>query len=175
MISLSSSIYRPSLSPARTTRLRVSAVRAATMYEMLSVAETAGAEEIKAAYRRQARRWHPDACRSSGDERRYAERFMRAREAYEVLSDPAHRRHYDLALSADRWTAAAFRADEAGGRARARRDGGLSEWEAQLEGLRRRSAVAAAAAAADADVGAEETWAGRVRRARTGPVRPSDL
>ncbi|CAL9764960.1 unnamed protein product [Musa acuminata subsp. burmannicoides] len=171
MISLSSSIYRPSLYPARTTRLRVSAVRAATMYEMLSVAETAGAEEIKAAYRRQARLWHPDACRSPGDERRYAERFMRAREAYEVLSDPAHRRHYDLAISADRWTAAAFRADEAGGRARARRGGGLSDWEAQLEGLRRRSAAAAAAA----DVGGEETWAGRVRRARTGPVRPSDL
>ncbi|URE13531.1 chaperone protein dnaJ [Musa troglodytarum] len=172
MISLSSSVCRPCLSPAPTTRLRVSAVRTATMYEMLSVAETAGAEEIKAGYRRQARRWHPDACRSPGDERRYAERFMRAREAYEVLSDPARRRHYDLALTADRWAAAigaaaALRADEAGGRARARRGGGLGDWEAQLEGLRRRSAAA--------EVGGEETWAGRVRRARAGPVRPSGL
>ncbi|RRT56039.1 hypothetical protein B296_00030788 [Ensete ventricosum] len=121
-------------------------MQTATMYEMLSVAETAGAEEIKTAYRRQARRWHPDACRSLGDERRYAERFMQAREAYEVLSDPARRRHYDLALSAE----------------------DLGDWEAQLEGLRRRSAAAA-------EVGGEETWAGRVRRARAGPVRPSDL
>uniref|UniRef100_A0A0E0KD52 J domain-containing protein n=1 Tax=Oryza punctata TaxID=4537 RepID=A0A0E0KD52_ORYPU len=37
--------------------------RAATMYEVLAVEETAGAEEIKAAYRRAARRWHPDAVR----------------------------------------------------------------------------------------------------------------
>ncbi|URE13225.1 hypothetical protein MUK42_35362 [Musa troglodytarum] len=37
-----------------------------------------GAEEIKAGYRRQARRWHRTRA-APGDERRYAERFMQAR------------------------------------------------------------------------------------------------
>uniref|UniRef100_A0A0D9VTH4 J domain-containing protein n=1 Tax=Leersia perrieri TaxID=77586 RepID=A0A0D9VTH4_9ORYZ len=81
------------------TRVSASAVAmapperaAATMYEVLAVDETAGPEEIKAAYRRAARRWHPDACPGGAD------RFMLAREAYEVLSDPERRRGYDIQL-----------------------------------------------------------------------------
>ncbi|CAL9135020.1 unnamed protein product [Musa textilis] len=153
----------PALVPTRSARPRVlaAAVQTATMYELLSVVETAGQEEIKAAYRREARRWHPDACRVAGNERRYAESFMRAREAYEVLSDPVRRRHYDLVLSADRWAAAigANAASRAGGgREGARASVGDWDWEAQLQGLKRRSAAAAA--------GGEGTWAGRMRRAR---------
>ncbi|XP_074577792.1 chaperone protein dnaJ 20, chloroplastic-like [Curcuma longa] len=134
---------------------------ASTMYDLLSVPNTAGTDEIRSAYRRLALLWHPDACRSAGEERRYAERFMEAREAYEVLSDPARRRNYDLSLSGDRWAAAvgaatAFRE----GRPR-RQEAGVTafgNWDLQLDGLRRKSAVA--------ETGEEETWGGRLRRAR---------
>nr|CAD1833141.1 unnamed protein product [Ananas comosus var. bracteatus] len=136
------------LGPRPIRRGRVMA--AGTMYELLAVEETAGPEEIKAAYRRAARRWHPDACRSDGDRGAFAERFMRAREAYEVLSDPALREDYDLALRAgvapESW-AAAVGGGVALRRRRGRRSsggggGGFGDWEAQLEGLgegRRRS------------------------------------
>ncbi|EMS45867.1 DnaJ homolog subfamily B member 8 [Triticum urartu] len=55
----------------RRARVRVSAVAAtperATMYDVLAVGTSAGPEEIKAAYRRAARRWHPDACPGGAD------------------------------------------------------------------------------------------------------------
>ncbi|RZS04524.1 hypothetical protein BHM03_00034868 [Ensete ventricosum] len=150
MLSLSYPMFRPSLVPRPSARPRVlaAALQTATMYELLSMAETAGQEEIKAAYRREARRWHPDKCRVTGDERRYAESFMRAREAYEVLSGPVRRRHYDLALS---WAAAI-----AESRARGRRQG-----EGRGPGLGDPAAGTTAAAAVE-----EGTWAGRMRRAR---------
>ncbi|KAG6489073.1 hypothetical protein ZIOFF_050331 [Zingiber officinale] len=160
-------------STRRAPRFRVSASAATvgssdpvTLYDLLSVSHTAGAQEIRAAYRRLALRWHPDACRSAGEERRYAERFMEAGEAFEVLSDPSRRRDYDLALSGDCW-AAAFAAAPAfrEGRAR-RREGGATafgNWDAQLDGLRRRSAAA--------EAGGEETWGGRVRRAAGGAAK----
>ncbi|KAG6531089.1 chaperone protein dnaJ 20, chloroplastic-like [Zingiber officinale] len=168
----SNSLYRSSFAPipakstvAAAPRLRVSASATDTMYDLLSVSRTAGPSEIRAAYRRVALRWHPDACRSAGEERRYAERFMEAREAYEVLCDPVRRRDYDLALSGDRW-AAAVGAGPAFCEGRHRRRGGAAvsfgNWETQLDGLRRRSAVA--------EAGEEETRGGRVRRARGAAV-----
>ncbi|XP_042440736.1 chaperone protein dnaJ 20, chloroplastic-like [Zingiber officinale] len=169
----SNSLYRSSFAPipakstvAAAPRLRVSASATDTMYDLLSVSRTAGPSEIRAAYRRVALRWHPDACRSAGEERRYAERFMQAREAYEVLCDPVRRRDYDLALSGDRW-AAAVGAGPAFREGRPRRRGGAAvsfgDWETQLDGLRRRSAVAEAGEE-------EETWGGRVRRASGAAV-----
>lgn len=63
-------------------------------YEVLGVARTADAEEIKRAYRRLAMKYHPD--RNPGDAKAEAEaRFKEAAEAYEVLSDPDKRRRYD--------------------------------------------------------------------------------
>lgn len=55
---------------------------------MLGVSRDATQEEIKRAYRRQARTLHPDA---GGDE----EAFKQATRAYEVLSDPQRRARYD--------------------------------------------------------------------------------
>ncbi|KAG6531087.1 hypothetical protein ZIOFF_004857 [Zingiber officinale] len=128
----SNSLYRSSFAPipakstvAAAPRLRVSASATDTMYDLLSVSRTAGPSEIRAAYRRVALRWHPDACRTAGEERRYAERFMEAREAYEVLCDPVRRRDYDLALSGDRW-AAAVGAGPAFREGRPRRRGGAA-------------------------------------------------
>lgn len=60
----------------------------ADLYGLLGVSRDATQEEIKRAYRRQARALHPDA---GGDE----EAFKDATRAYEVLSDPQRRARYD--------------------------------------------------------------------------------
>ncbi len=63
-------------------------------YEVLGVARTASAEEIKKAYRKLAMKWHPD--KNQGDKRAAAEtKFKEINEAYEVLSDPEKRKKYD--------------------------------------------------------------------------------
>ncbi|HET9262558.1 MAG TPA: DnaJ domain-containing protein, partial [Vicinamibacterales bacterium] len=59
-------------------------------YEVLGVSPDAGADEIKRAYRRLARRYHPDI---SGDERGAA--FLEVSRAYEILNNPDRRRSYD--------------------------------------------------------------------------------
>src|SRR5512139_3774703 len=62
------------------------------LYELIGVPRTAGLEEIKRAYRRLARRWHPDI--NPGD-RAAAVRFKLVADAYEILADPERRRQYD--------------------------------------------------------------------------------
>ncbi len=61
-------------------------------YEILGVAKTASAEEIKKAYRKVAMQFHPD--RNPGD-KAAEEKFKEAAEAYEVLSDADKRAQYD--------------------------------------------------------------------------------
>ena len=61
-------------------------------YAVLGVARDASAEEIKRAYRRLARQYHPDVSGDAED----AERFKQVTNAYEVLSDPRKREMYDL-------------------------------------------------------------------------------
>lgn len=60
-------------------------------YKILGVAEAAPAGEIKAAYRKLARKFHPDVSKVAGAE----EKFKELREAYEVLKDPVKRAEYD--------------------------------------------------------------------------------
>lgn len=61
-------------------------------YEVLGVAKTASAEEIKSAYRKLAMKYHPD--RNPGD-KAAEEKFKEAAEAYDVLHDPEKRQRYD--------------------------------------------------------------------------------
>ena len=61
-------------------------------YEVLGVAKTATADEIKSAYRKLAMKYHPD--RNPGD-KAAEEKFKEAAEAYDVLHDPAKRQRYD--------------------------------------------------------------------------------
>ena len=60
-------------------------------YEILGVPRTATADQIKAAYRKLARKHHPDVNKAKDA----AEKFKEATAAYEVLSDPAKRQQYD--------------------------------------------------------------------------------
>lgn len=60
-------------------------------YEILGVSKDADKEEIKRAYRRLARKYHPDVNKEEGAE----ERFKEINRAYEVLSEPETRTRYD--------------------------------------------------------------------------------
>ena len=61
-------------------------------YESLGVPRTASADEIKRAFRKLAREFHPDVAK---DKKKAEERFKEINEAYEVLSDPDKRKKYD--------------------------------------------------------------------------------
>src|ERR1700733_1506305 len=60
-------------------------------YDILGVKPEATEAEIKSAYRKRARKFHPDVSKEAGAE----EKFKAANEAYEALKDPAKRRAYD--------------------------------------------------------------------------------
>ena len=60
-------------------------------YEILGVSRDASKEELKRAYRRLARKYHPDVNKEAGSE----ERFKEVSRAYEILSEPETRARYD--------------------------------------------------------------------------------
>ncbi|MFC4070486.1 DnaJ C-terminal domain-containing protein [Actinoplanes subglobosus] len=101
-------------------------------YDTLGVSRDVSADELQRAYRKLARRYHPDVNKDPDAE----ERFKDVSEAYDVLSDPEQRRRYDafgpdfrqVPPDMDRQTWARARAGAgAHGGGRARRGGGPAE------------------------------------------------
>jgi curved DNA-binding protein len=70
------------------------AVQFRDYYETLGVSKTASADEIKSAFRKLARKHHPDLAKTK-EKAAAEEKFKQINEAYEVLSDPEKRSKYD--------------------------------------------------------------------------------
>jgi DnaJ-class molecular chaperone len=147
-------------------------------YAVLGVARTATEDEIKKAYRRLARKYHPDV--NPGDATA-EEKFKEVREAYDVLSDPDKRQRYDQLGS--HWKAgAAFTpppgwesgrvdlGDLFGGR---RGPGGVSDFFEMLFGARRGARAGAGFAMRGQDV--EATMDLSLEEAHRGTVRTRTL
>ncbi len=64
-------------------------------YAILGIPSSASADDIKSAWRRMAKNYHPDLNPSTPSS---TEMFMRVQDAYKVLSDPQQRRKYDAAV-----------------------------------------------------------------------------
>ena len=95
-------------------------------YETLGVARGASAEEIKQAFRKLARLYHPDVAKNkvTGEAK-----FKQINEAYEVLGDPEKRRRYDELGANWQGGAGAASPPRAGARGRARTPRDESEFE----------------------------------------------
>ena len=63
-----------------------------TLYEMLGCDPTASTSEIKTAFRKLARRFHPDVCKEQGSQ----QKFNAISQAYEVLCNAERRKQYDV-------------------------------------------------------------------------------
>jgi curved DNA-binding protein len=74
------------------TRFPAMAVQFRDYYETLGVPKTATEDEIRGAFRKLARKYHPDVAK---DKKEAEEKFKQINEAYEVLSDPEKRQKYD--------------------------------------------------------------------------------
>lgn len=72
-----------------------------TLYRVLLIEESATDHEIRSAYRRLARQWHPDVCKEDNA----AEMFRKIKDAYETLMDPAQRKRYNAGLYFERQAA----------------------------------------------------------------------
>lgn len=67
---------------------------ASNLYAVLGVSKHASDAEVKTAFRRMARQWHPDVCKEPGA----VEQFLKIKQAYETVGDPQQRQKYDIGL-----------------------------------------------------------------------------
>ena len=69
-----------------------------TFYDLLGISAEGSPDEVRAAYRRLALKYHPDVS-PPGAAAENTRRFIEVQEAYETLSDPSRRASYDRALA----------------------------------------------------------------------------
>ncbi|MDP3268356.1 MAG: DnaJ C-terminal domain-containing protein [Legionella sp.] len=81
-------------------------------YKIMGVAKDASEKEIKTAYRKLARKYHPDISKEKNAE----EQFKEMGEAYEVLHDPVKRAEYDQYLKNREFNQRAYQSTGTGGR-----------------------------------------------------------
>ncbi|XP_044974819.1 chaperone protein dnaJ 20, chloroplastic-like [Hordeum vulgare subsp. vulgare] len=170
--------FRP-LPPRASTRARASSATAGgaartatadqqqkqpTFYDLLGIsAEGSTFEDVRAAYRRMARKYHPDVSPPDAA-KEHTRRFIQVQEAYETLSDPSRRTTYDRALArgvcrlafspaARRHDASAFYHQE-----QEEKSGWRTSWEGQISELKKRSTVK--------DAEENLSWGAQMRRRR---------
>jgi curved DNA-binding protein len=95
-------------------------------YEVLGVQKTATAEEIKKAYRKLARKYHPDINPDDGNAKL---KFQQINEAQEVLTDPDKRKQYDKYGENWKHGAEHEKAQQAQGRAYQQQGGAGQGWQ----------------------------------------------
>ncbi|MBL37392.1 MAG: cytochrome C biogenesis protein [Xanthomonadales bacterium] len=159
-------------------------------YKIMGVEPEAGADEIKRAYRKLARKYHPDVS----DDPNAEDRFKEVGEAYEVLKDPAKREEYDQLRKGGWRGGQEFRPPPGwgdgsgrggfdfsdlggGGGFRAEDAGGFSDFFETLfgGGGRRRQAHKGADVRARVEIDLETAYAGGTRRiSLQRPERASD-
>ncbi|CAN1269489.1 Chaperone protein dnaJ 20, chloroplastic [Linum perenne] len=83
---------------ASTAETNIFYITTQSFYDLLGIPTTGTAPEIKQAYRKLARKYHPDVSPPEKVEEN-TKQFLRVHEAYETLSDPRSRAYYDRDLA----------------------------------------------------------------------------
>ncbi|CAL4957538.1 unnamed protein product [Urochloa decumbens] len=154
----------------RTEELQEHEATALTFYDLLGISAEGSPDEVRAAYRRLALKYHPDVS-PPGAAAENTRRFIEVQEAYETLSDPSRRASYDralargvcrLAFSGSRSHRAYYHHQD-----HEEKSGWRRSWEDQIVELKRRSTAK--------DSEENLSWGARMRRRRAEASSAEEL
>lgn len=92
----------PLLTPSPSVRALTSFVPKKSHYDVLGLSRSATPKEIRQAFIKLSKQWHPDSNRNDPDNHK---KFVQVNEAHSVLSKPQTRRDYDATLRAEQYVA----------------------------------------------------------------------